>query len=143
MFIGVPDVGQVLVFCKEKLLNSKEIVKNLIERNDSIRINIPALFLPLMRPLLLKMENVFLPGFATITWTSMKIPEFVEDVTNVLDYVDMFSKEVKDMKEARIDEILEALTHTMLVWLPPNATTPQELLERNIKHKLNLGKPNV
>lgn len=136
---AVPDVGQVLVFCKEKLLNSYEVVKSLIERNDAIRMNIPTLFLPMMRPQLIKMENAFMAGFATITWTSMKIPQFCEEVTNVLDYIEMFVKEVRDMKEARIDEVLETLSTTCLVYLPPDAISPSDFLEQNIKHRNKLG----
>lgn len=92
--LEVPDVGQILVFCKAKLLNAHEIVKELVVRNNHIRKNIPSLFIPLMRVHLLKMENVFMPGLSTITWTSMKIPQFCEDVENALNYVEMFVKEV-------------------------------------------------
>ncbi|KAJ8937281.1 hypothetical protein NQ314_011969 [Rhamnusium bicolor] len=122
-------------FCKEKLLNSYEVVKALVIRNDTIRLNIPSLFLPMMRAQLLKMENVFMPGFSTITWTSMKIPEFCQEVTNVLDYIEMFVKEVRDMKEARIDEVLDTLSVTSLVYLPEDAISPSEFLEENVKHR--------
>ncbi|CAG9816206.1 unnamed protein product [Phaedon cochleariae] len=138
--LGVPDVGQVLVFCKDKLLNSYEVVRALITRNDTIRMNIPSLFLPMMRPQLIKMENSFMPGFSTITWTSMRIPEFCEEVTNVLDYIEMFVKEVRDMKEARIDEVLESLSTTPLVYLPPDAISPSELLNENIEHRIQIAK---
>lgn len=139
MILAVPDVGQVLVFCKEKLLNSYEIVKALIDRNDIIRSNIPTLFLPMMRPQLIKMENAFMPGFSTITWTSMKIPKFCEEVAAVLDYIEMFVKEVKDMKEARIDEVLENLSNTCFVYLPPDAINPSDFLELNVSFRKKLG----
>lgn len=123
------------MFCKEKLLNSYEVVKALVARNDSIRMNIPTLFLPMMRFQLIKMENVFMPGFSTITWTSMKIPDFCREVTAVLDYIEMFVKEVRDMKEARIDEVLEMLARTCLVHVPSTAISPVEFLDLNIKHR--------
>lgn len=127
------------MFCKEKLLNSYEIVKDLIERNDAIRKNIPTLFLPMMRPQLIKMENAFMPGFSTITWTSMKIPEFCQEVTSVLDYIEMFVKEVKDMKEARIDEVLDTLSTTCLVYLPQQPIPPREFLKLNKEHRKKIG----
>lgn len=40
------------------------------------------------------MENAFMPGLSSITWTSMKIPEFCENVTETLNYIEMFVKEV-------------------------------------------------
>lgn len=133
--LPVPDVAQIIVFCKDKLLNSFEVIKSLVERNDYIRQTIPKLFIPLMRCQLLKMENAFLPGFSAITWTSMKIPEFCEEITSTLDYIDMFVKEVSDMKEARIDEVLESITFLSLVHLPEDAVSPTELLDLNIKHR--------
>lgn len=92
--LEVPDVGQILVFCKDKILNAYEVVRQLIERNNEIRKGIPTLFIPLMRVQLIKMENAFMPGLSSITWTSMKIPQFCEDVTNVLNYIELFVKEV-------------------------------------------------
>lgn len=83
-----------MVFCKDKILNSYEVVATLIARNDEIRQNIPKIFIPLMRSQLIKMENAFMPGFSSITWTSMKIPEFCEEVTTILDYIEVFAKEV-------------------------------------------------
>lgn len=53
----------------------------------------------MMRVQLLKMENIFMPGFSTVTWTSTKIPEFCKDVTEVLDYIEMFVKEVSIIQQ--------------------------------------------
>ncbi|XP_072395911.1 dynein axonemal heavy chain 8 [Diabrotica undecimpunctata] len=138
--LPVPDVGQVLVFCKEKILNSFEVVKSLIQKNDQIRNNIPLLFLPMMRPHLLRMEDAFRPGFSTITWTSMRIPEFCDKVKKILDDVEIFLKEVKDMKEARVDEILDTIAQTNLAYLPPDAISPEEYLQENINHRKNITK---
>lgn len=87
-------MGQILVFCKDKILHAFEVIKQLVERNNEIRRGIPSLFIPLMKPLLLKMENAFMPAMSSITWTSMKIPQFCVDVTEVLNYIEMFVKEV-------------------------------------------------
>lgn len=129
------------MFCKEKIYNSFEIVKALIERNNTIRGNIPPLFVPLIRSILIKMEDAFRPALSVITWTSTKIPEFCEEVTATLDNIEMFVKEVKDMKDARIDEVLDNLANTNLVYLPPTALTPQEFFEQNKTYMNHIGKP--
>lgn len=90
----MPDCAQILVFCKNKIQNAFEVIKSMVEMNDHLRINIPKLFIPLMRPQLLSMENVFMPGFSTITWTSMKIPEFCDEISGVLERVQVFVKDV-------------------------------------------------
>ncbi|XP_030752815.1 dynein heavy chain 8, axonemal [Sitophilus oryzae] len=138
--LAVPDVGQVLVFCKDKLLDSYEMVKALIARNDKIRSTIPPLFLPMMKMQMIKMENAFMPGFSTITWTSLKIPEFCKEVTDVLDYIEMFVKEVRDMKEARIDEVLEVIGKTSFVYLPNEPLPPADFLQQNINFSNSLIK---
>lgn len=94
-YLVVPDCGKIIVFCKDKILYAHELLKYLIERNDTIRQTIPKLFIPLMGTLLLKMENAFMPGFSTITWTSLKIPEFCDEITDVLDYIQVFVKDVR------------------------------------------------
>lgn len=91
---AVPDVGQIMVFCQDKILNSYAATKELIERNDELRNSIPPLFIQMMRAPLYKIEVAFLPAFSTITWTSMKIPEFCKEVTKLLDAVQIFIKEV-------------------------------------------------
>lgn len=88
-------MAQILIFCKDKIYNAYAVVTSLIDRNDEIRQNIPKIFIPLMRSQLIKMENAFMPAFSNITWTSMKIPEFCEEVTQVLDYIEVFVKEVR------------------------------------------------
>lgn len=94
-YLVVPDCGKIIVFCKYKILYANELLKYLIERNDIIRRTIPKLFIPLMSTLLLKMENAFMPGFSKITWTSLKIPEFCDEITDVLDYIEVFVKDVR------------------------------------------------
>ncbi|KAK5645861.1 hypothetical protein RI129_004325 [Pyrocoelia pectoralis] len=96
--LPVPDVAQILVFCKDKISHSHEVVKQLVERNDKMRKNFLTLFIPLLRPQLFKMQNVFLPGLATITWTSMMIPDFCKDVSDALSAVQIFVKEVTTLR---------------------------------------------
>lgn len=96
-YLDVPDVGQVMVFSKDKILNAREVVKELVSRNDKLRMSIPTLFLPMMKCLLIKLEDVFMPGFSAITWTSLNIPHFCERAIEILDYIELFVKEVSNL----------------------------------------------
>lgn len=53
----------------------------------------PKLYLPLLRAQLIKIEKAFEPGLSTITWTSLEIPSYCENIENILDAVDLFVKE--------------------------------------------------
>ncbi|GBP33368.1 Dynein heavy chain 5, axonemal [Eumeta japonica] len=128
----VPDFAQIVAYCKSKVLTSYERIKYLVERNNRIRKNMPKLYLPLLRAQLVKMDKAFQPGFSTITWTSLEIPAYCDRIENVLDEVDLFLKEVIDMKEARVDGVLKSIAKTVLVYLPKHAVTINAFYEENL-----------
>ncbi|KAJ0182474.1 hypothetical protein K1T71_001843 [Dendrolimus kikuchii] len=128
----VPDGAQIVAFCKDKILGNFEKIKYLVERNNQIRKSMPKLYLPLLRAQLIKLDKAFAPGLSTITWTSLEIPTYCENIEAVLDEVDLFVKEVVDMKEARIDAILQSITKTLLVYLPELAVEPSQFYEDNL-----------
>ncbi|KAL0851104.1 hypothetical protein ABMA28_006975, partial [Loxostege sticticalis] len=130
--LSVPDGAQIVAFCKDKILGNFERMKSLVERNNQIRKSMPKLYLPLLRAQLIKLEKAFQPGLSTITWTSLEIPAYCENIERVLDEVDLFVKEVVDMKEARIDTILASITKTLLVYLPERAVDPAIFYEENL-----------
>lgn len=63
--------------------------------NILIRRSMPKLYLPLLRAQLIKLEKAFQPGLSTITWTSLEIPSYCDQIVKVLNEVDLFVKEVK------------------------------------------------
>ncbi|KPI94920.1 Dynein heavy chain 8, axonemal [Papilio xuthus] len=130
--LSVPDAAQIVAYCKDRIFANFERIKALVDRNNKIRRSMPKLYLPLLRAQLIKMEKAFQPGLSTITWTSLEIPAYCDNICEVMDEVDLFVKEVTDMKEARIDEILKSLAATMLVYLPENAVDPNIFYEENL-----------
>ncbi|PZC81902.1 hypothetical protein B5X24_HaOG211688 [Helicoverpa armigera] len=133
--LRVPDGAQIIAFCKDKILGNYERIKYLVDRNNQIRMSMPKLYQPLLRAQLIKLETAFQPGFSTITWTSLEIPSYCENIEKVLTEVDLFVKEVVDMKEARIDAILASITKTLLVYLPEEAVDPAHFYEENLQRR--------
>ncbi|XP_045484350.1 dynein axonemal heavy chain 8 [Pieris rapae] len=130
--LSVPDAAQIVAYCKEKIFSSYERIKYLVDRNDQIRRSMPKLYLPLLRAQLVKLEKAFQPGFSTITWTALEIPAYCDNIEFVLDEVDLFVKEVVDIKEARIDAIFLSITKSLLVYLPEQAVDPNIFYEENL-----------
>ncbi|XP_052742928.1 dynein axonemal heavy chain 8 [Bicyclus anynana] len=128
----VPDTAQIVAFCKEKLYGDYERLSFLVNRNDQIRRSMPKLYLPLLRAQLVKLDSAFQPGLSSITWTSLEIESYCDKIESVLDEVDLFVKEVVDMKEARIDAILQSISKTLLVYLPEQAVDPNSFYEDNL-----------
>nr|CAD7567573.1 unnamed protein product [Timema californicum] len=131
--LKVPDVAQIVAFSKKKILFAFEQIKKLVAENDSIRSDIITIFVSMIRSQLFKMEKAFQPGLSVITWTSLKIPHFCENISSILHEVGTFVKEVNDLKAARIDEVLEEMSAMLLVWLPDeDAVSPPNFLAKNI-----------
>ncbi|XP_049886262.1 dynein axonemal heavy chain 8 [Pectinophora gossypiella] len=130
--LTVPDSAQIVAFCKGKIYYNYERIKSLVERNNQIRISMPKLYLPLLRAQLIKIDKAFQPGLSTITWTSLEIRDYCQNIEKALNEVDLFVKEVVDMKEARIDAIMKSITKTLLVYLPEKAVEPNVFYEENV-----------
>ncbi|XP_041975311.1 dynein axonemal heavy chain 8 [Aricia agestis] len=130
--LRVPEAAQIVAYCKDKIYGNHEKIKYLVERNNQIRNNMPKLFLPLLRAQLVKMEKAFQAGLSTITWSSLEIPSYCKNIEKVLNEVDVFVKEVVDMKEARIDIILKSISKTNLVSLPDKAVDPTIFYDDNL-----------
>ncbi|KAH9641787.1 hypothetical protein HF086_003913 [Spodoptera exigua] len=138
--LRVPDCAKIVAFCKTKIMGNFEKIKQLVERNNQIRRSMPKLYLPLLRAQLIKLEKAFQPGLSTVTWTSLKIEAYCDSIETVLDEVDLFVKKVVDIKEARIDVILNSITKTMLVYLPKTAVDPTALYEENLLRRDEITK---
>ncbi|KAK6618885.1 hypothetical protein RUM44_003266 [Polyplax serrata] len=139
--LKVPDTAAIVCFHKEKLLGDKEKIKALVVEYMRIRRSVPRLFLPLMRPLLYDLELAFNPGMSDITWVSLEIPSFCQQVEAKLNKVGCFIKELVDMKAARIDEPLLAISKTTFLEISSDtALSPQEFFEANVALRQSLEK---
>ncbi|XP_069678741.1 dynein axonemal heavy chain 5-like [Periplaneta americana] len=121
--LSVPNVAQIITFSKKKIMTDYENVRSLVKMNDNIRLSIPSLFIPMMKPVLMKLDKAFQPGLSTITWTSMEIPKFCENLEEVLDDAKDFVKEASGL-----------VCYRLVAWLPrsPDLTSLEFLLWGNV-----------
>lgn len=81
--VDIPYLSWIVVYYKEKILNSKETLKQLINRNNELRSSIDMILLNVTRPSLKKLELAFKPGLSTVTWTSENLNDYFDKVHNV------------------------------------------------------------
>ncbi|XP_036143732.1 dynein heavy chain 8, axonemal [Monomorium pharaonis] len=129
--LEVPDFIQILIFCKEKIFLSYERVKKLLKKNDALRKSIPILFLNLMKPALVNLEIAFQPCVSVVTWSSLKISNACAKLEEEIKNAQIIVKEVVDMKEARVDEVLESIAEMILLKLDDYPKSPEQLLADN------------
>ncbi|XP_026831330.1 dynein heavy chain 8, axonemal [Ooceraea biroi] len=69
--------------------------------------------------------------YKLITWSSLKLPKVCGKIKEAIENAQIFIKEVKDMKEARVDEVFESIAKTTLLELE-NPKSPEQLLADTI-----------
>uniref|UniRef100_A0AAG5D7L6 AAA+ ATPase domain-containing protein n=1 Tax=Anopheles atroparvus TaxID=41427 RepID=A0AAG5D7L6_ANOAO len=133
--LSAPDFTIVLVQGKAKLYHSYERVKHLLRQSESLRLAIPPTFLPLMRTMLRKLDEVFLPGLCVITWQSLNIDRYLDEVERTLVGTEHFFKEIHDIWQARVEDTLTLFESTDLLTLPQDPVDPAEFYDANIRYR--------
>ncbi|XP_015117111.1 dynein heavy chain 5, axonemal [Diachasma alloeum] len=67
-----------------------------------------------------------------IIWNSLGIPQLCHRIQEVLRDVEIFVKEVNDIKEARVDEIFQRISETAIIKLDDHALSPEQFVADNI-----------
>ncbi|XP_076166225.1 dynein heavy chain 8, axonemal kl-3 [Ptiloglossa arizonensis] len=137
--LEVPDFIQIIVFCKDKILSSYEIIKKLVEENNALRRRIPTIFLNFIKIIFADLEIAFQPCLSVITWTSLNISEICDKIKEALTPVQIFVKSIIDMKEARVDEVFESISEATLLKLDNYPKQPSDLLDDNLAYVNAVG----
>lgn len=133
--LDVPETAQMLAFCKNDLLFAFETAKHYANRFNQLKLSIKPEFVPLMRTQLIHLDHIFAPALSIVTWASQGLPEYLKELDKLLTEMEWFIKDTTDISEARIDEILDMIADTDLVYCPPHPVLPTEFYELNVKHR--------
>jgi len=138
--LQVPKMPGILTVCKDQVLDSYNIIKELVRRNDQVRLGIYPNFLPLMKIHLIKLERIFAPALTQITWLTFNISNYFTEVSRVLDPIEEFVKDIADINDSQIEALLAQIQEHILVYLPDEPVSPEVLKELNIEHRKEVEK---
>jgi len=65
-----------------------------------------------------KVDAAISPGVTMLNWNSLNTPSYISNVYNRLRQVDLLVKQVNDVRDARIDAVLQEISDTVLCELP-------------------------
>lgn len=85
-----------------------------------------------MKIALVNLEIAFQPCLSVITWSSLKLPKVCVRMKETIDNAEIFVKEMRDMKEARVEEVFEAIAEMSILDLDENPKSPEQLLADTI-----------
>ncbi|KAG8123396.1 hypothetical protein E2320_018801 [Naja naja] len=112
LLVRHPETGKLLVNFDPKIL---EIVR---ETKCMIKMG-------------LEVESVLRQGLTVLTWSSLTLNSFFQDVDAVMKMFNQLLKKINDLCEMQIDLTLKDISNTLLLILPESATKVEDLLARN------------
>lgn len=85
-----------------------------------------------MKIALIHLEIAFQPCLSVITWSSLKIHQVCADIKKAIHDMQIFVKEVRDMKEAQVDEVLECIAKMPMLQLDDYPKNLEQFLADNL-----------
>lgn len=139
MQLDIPQLAEVMVFCKEKAMESYETMRQLVDENNRLRMSMDMCMLNISRPLLRQLEVAFKPGLSTVSWTSDHLDDYFESVRLVLADVGVFIQQTNDIKAERIENVFESILELDLICIPSDPISADEFLQVNVEHRQEVG----
>ena len=105
----------------------------MLDENKRVRSKIPAAFELLMGLRVAKVDDVIEPGMTTLSWSSINISEYIDEVHAAIAELELLMDRAHDVTEFRIDSILRDMATTTLCQLPGDESwTVEEFLENTV-----------
>merc|ERR1712049_8355 len=83
-----------------------------------------------MKPFTDKVEDALLPGVMSLSWSSLNIEGYIENVYKQMNDLEKLSKTVQDILDCRVEAVLHDMSTTALCDLPEDeAVTADKFLE--------------
>ncbi|XP_062336343.1 LOW QUALITY PROTEIN: dynein axonemal heavy chain 5-like [Osmerus eperlanus] len=131
--LGVPVPRVVLNMClrEAELKAQHSRLQELLQDYAAAVSRAPPLLLPLLQSYTSRVEAALSPGLTTLSWTSLNIHTFIDNVYEVLREMEHSAKVAMDTLECRIERVLQAMSWTALLELPEDMPIPpQDLLSQ-------------
>lgn len=90
----------------------------MLQENSRVRKKIPQAFEELMGPHFSRVEDAIDPGLSKLSWTSLNISEYIENVYKHLEDLELLMIRANELTEFRIDAVLQEMATTTLCQLP-------------------------
>ncbi|KAM7319109.1 hypothetical protein ACRRTK_022221 [Alexandromys fortis] len=132
MKLDVPEQAKRLLKLESKLKADKLYLQGLLQYYDDLCQEVPSVFVNLMTPKMKKVESVLRQGLTILTWSSLMLESFFQEVESVLDMFNQLLKKINDLCEMHIDTVLKEIAKTLLISLSDSgATRVEDMLTLN------------
>ncbi|XP_074092949.1 dynein axonemal heavy chain 8 [Macrotis lagotis] len=126
MKLEVPDLAKKLLTWETKLKANKLYLQGLLQHYDELCLEVPTVFVNLMATKMKKVESVLRQGLTILTWSSLTLDSFFQEVDSVTNIFNQLLKKVNNMCEMHIDAVLKEMAKTVLISLPEGGAAKVE-----------------
>ncbi|XP_056016925.1 dynein axonemal heavy chain 5-like isoform X3 [Ostrea edulis] len=115
------EIPPLAVTMRAKQTEYKEnynALQMLLQENKRVRSKIPTAFESLMGPHISKVDKRLESGLNKLSWTSLNIQDYIQEVYGVLGELELLMDRAHDLMEFRIDAVLKEMATTKLCQLP-------------------------
>eukprot|EP00931_Biecheleriopsis_adriatica_P081368 TRINITY_DN5469_c0_g1_i1.p1 TRINITY_DN5469_c0_g1~~TRINITY_DN5469_c0_g1_i1.p1 ORF type:complete len:4656 (-),score=1282.68 TRINITY_DN5469_c0_g1_i1:88-14055(-) len=132
----IPESAKMVLLQEQKFKTYHQELTYFLKEYRRVTQTVKPIATNLMRPHIENLEFKMRPGLVTLTWTSMNIEAYLEEVWKELDRLEQLVMAVNDLMESRIDANLKAVSNVLLVNLPDDQelVTLDEFVEMQEKH---------
>ena len=132
--IEVPEVARIILYQEESIKIRFETLTDMLADYERIAALVIPVTTTLLQPHINDLEYRLRPGMITLTWTSMNIDAFVNNVRNGMHHLEILIRNVNDVIEHRLEKSLKAVSKSLLVELPAGASfTLDEFVDKQEK----------
>ncbi len=141
MGLDIPESAKIVLFQEEKFKRYYDNLNWALTKYNAIVMKVIPMTALVLRPHFNDLEYKLRPGMITLTWTSMNIEAYQNQVHADLNILDEFVSNINDIIENRIEKNLGIASKILLVNLPVDRTfNIQEFLDVQCTHIETCGK---
>lgn len=116
--LEIPDGAKMVLLQEYKFKSFNHELGYFLREYRRVTNTVKPILKPVFKFHIESLEFKMRPGMVNLTWTSMNIDGFLEDIWTELDKLDILVESVNDLMENRIEANLKQVSNLMLVDLP-------------------------
>ncbi|GFQ71799.1 dynein heavy chain 8, axonemal [Trichonephila clavata] len=126
--LNIPDEGKFLLSNYDTLMGSKVKMQELLNKFKITVSTIPPIFVPLITPVVKRVEWALRPGATYLQWLSTKIEDYMINVKKTIENLEFVIWKASDTNSTRLDKLLNEIQEISLFKLPDQPCDPEDFI---------------
>ncbi|XP_035209771.1 dynein heavy chain 8, axonemal-like isoform X2 [Stegodyphus dumicola] len=123
--LNIPEEGKFLLYNYDKLMTAKVRMQSLLQNFKMIKSNIPDIFMPLISPVISRVDATIKPGAIYLKWLTTKMDTYLYNIKDTIENLEYVIYKASDTKTSRLDKILKEITNVSLFKIPEIPFDPE------------------